>query len=73
MLTDNLHSVKDVAERLSVTTKTVKHYIATGKLEAYKIGGKYRISTEMLDSFLESSKYSVKSIDTRKTSGIITK
>lgn len=39
-------TVKETAELLRVGTPTIKRWIADGKLEAVKIGRKYRISSE---------------------------
>ena len=49
-------TTKDVAERLNVTTRTVRNLIECGKLKAYKIMKDYRIEEKDLQEFIEKSK-----------------
>jgi excisionase family DNA binding protein len=49
--------VKDIAERLNVTGKTVYREIAHGKLQAVKIGRVTRIDEEALFEYLNRSKH----------------
>ena len=44
------------AERLNVTTRTVRNLIECGKLKAYKIMKDYRIEEKDLQEFIEKSK-----------------
>jgi excisionase family DNA binding protein len=46
--------VEEVAERLLVDPQTVRRWIKSGKLKAYKPGREYRILSNDLDSFLEA-------------------
>jgi excisionase family DNA binding protein len=46
--------VEEVAERLLVDPQTVRRWIKSGKLRAYKPGREYRILSHDLDAFLES-------------------
>jgi excisionase family DNA binding protein len=46
--------VEEVAERLLVDPQTVRRWIKSGKLKAYKPGREYRILSNDLDAFLES-------------------
>jgi len=54
---DKLYSVKIVAEQLSIGYRKVLDLIAFGNIEAYKIGGEYRVSAYSLHKYLNSSKY----------------
>ena len=49
-------TTKDVAERLNVTTRTVRNLIECGKLKAYKIMKDYRIEEKDLQEFIDNSK-----------------
>lgn len=49
-----MHSIKDVAKMLSVSTKTVYRLINQGKLAMVKIGRSTRIDEAELDNFLLS-------------------
>lgn len=46
------YSVDDVADGLSVSSKTVRRKINDGELRAHRIGRQVRISKEDLDAFL---------------------
>ena len=48
-----LFGVKEVAELLSVTPRTIMNYIKDGRLRAVKIGGRWRISKDNLKAFCE--------------------
>ena len=45
-------SVKQVAEMLSLTPRTIYKYIKSGKLKAYKIGYVWRIYEQDLEEFI---------------------
>jgi excisionase family DNA binding protein len=47
-MTEDLYSVEQVAEMLGLHVKTVRHYVADGRLKAVRIGKQYRISGEDL-------------------------
>ncbi len=47
-----LLTIADVAERLRVNAKTVRRWIATGELPAYKVGRQWRVAEEDLSAFL---------------------
>jgi excisionase family DNA binding protein len=49
-------TVEEVAKRLKVHIKTVRHWINTGELEAMDIGRGYRISKSDLQAFIEKRK-----------------
>ncbi len=49
---DTLLTVKDVAERLQVSTKTVRRWIKNNELEYFVFGAQYRISEKDLEYFM---------------------
>jgi len=51
---DKLLTIKEVAEILRVSERSVNRYIEAGKLKASKIG-QWRIKQSDLDEFLEKS------------------
>jgi excisionase family DNA binding protein len=50
----SLHSIATTAKRLDVSEKSVRRYVDSGRLPAYKIGGQIRILEEDFRSFLAS-------------------
>lgn len=56
MQTDTLYSPLQVAQKLGVHRITVYHWIKTGKLEASKYGGVWRVSESALDRMAEEGK-----------------
>lgn len=46
------YSTQDVADRLGVSIFTIRRYIQSGKLEAVKLDGGYRVHRAALDAFL---------------------
>jgi len=49
-------TVKQVAEKIQVTKRTVYDWIRQGKLQAYRAGRQYRITDEQLEAFLTQKK-----------------
>jgi len=47
-------TVADVAEILNVNERTVRRWIDVGDLAAHKLGRQWRISTQDLNTFLQS-------------------
>ena len=47
-----VYTLKEVSEVLKVTERTLLTYIKEGKLKANKIGGKWIISQENLQNFI---------------------
>jgi excisionase family DNA binding protein len=45
-----LYSVEQVAERLGLHVRTVRHYVREGRLKAVRIGKQYRVAREALES-----------------------
>lgn len=48
-----LHSLQEVAERFGVNERTVRRWIGSGALQAYKLGHQWRISQTDIDTFLQ--------------------
>lgn len=49
-------SVKQVAERLNLSERSILNLIKEGRLPAFRIGGVYRIEESDLNTFINSSK-----------------
>ena len=49
-MSQELYSVEQVAERLGLHVKTVRHYVREGRLKAVRIGKQYRIAREDLEA-----------------------
>ena len=49
----NLLTIKEAADRMSVSTKMIYRLMNRGKLRKVKIGGATRISEDDLNSYLE--------------------
>ncbi len=52
---DKIYTIKEVAEKLNVSEKTVRRYIAKSALTAFKIGGRWRIKEEDLHNYMNHS------------------
>ena len=51
-------TTSEVAERLKVSTKTVRNLIDAGKIVAFRFGKEYRVDENDLEFFIERSKVS---------------
>lgn len=51
---DTLYTPKQVAEKLSLAPFTIRKYIKDGKLKAFKIGNRLRITEKELKRFTET-------------------
>ena len=49
-------SVEDIAKELGLTEETIRTYIRSRQLTAYRVGNTYRIKREDLNRFLERRK-----------------
>lgn len=47
------YSVKEIAELLKVSPRTIYKYVLNGMLKGYKIAEKWRFSKEQIDKFLK--------------------
>lgn len=54
-LENELLSINEVAKALKVSPVTVKRYIANGKIDSIKIGGKRRVYQKALESFVNGN------------------
>lgn len=52
----DLWSVAEVAVKLQVSARSVRRYIASGRLAAVRFGRGYRVASEALTAFLEASR-----------------
>ncbi len=50
-----IYSVKEVAEKLGTTERTLRGYIKGGRLRAQKVAGHYTITEESLRDFLNAT------------------
>jgi excisionase family DNA binding protein len=46
-------TVKQAADLVQVHDRTIRYWIRTGKLKAYRVGGRVRISRADLDAMIE--------------------
>lgn len=53
---EKLYSIKEVAEKLEVTVRSVRNWINAGQLNAYRFGSHFKISHEDLETFIKNSK-----------------
>jgi len=51
-----IYTVKEAAKILKVNPKTVRKYINDGKLEASKLGNRFRIKEGDLENFFDANK-----------------
>ena len=60
-LTDlKLYTLKEIAPILGVTYRTVVNYVQKGKLPAKKIGGKWKVSGEMIRAWIDGAESNIK-------------
>jgi excisionase family DNA binding protein len=52
---DKLYTLKEAAELLNVSTKTVTRYIKQGNLKASKLGSQWRIKPSEVERFVDKS------------------
>lgn len=53
---NKIYTIKEIAEILQVTERTVYTWARSGKLKAIKIGKSWRVTQEALDEFLQGEK-----------------
>jgi excisionase family DNA binding protein len=59
-MTDEILTLKEVAEYLKLAEKTAYRLAAEGKLPGFKVGGSWRFKREDIESWIEKSKTSQK-------------
>lgn len=47
---------REVSEKLNVSRPTVLRWLRTGKLEGFRVGGRWRVTPEALADFLAAGK-----------------
>jgi len=52
IMSQEMYSVEQVAERLGLHVRTVRNYIRDGRLKAVRIGKQYRIAPEDVDALM---------------------
>ena len=50
-----IYTLKELEALLKVTNRTLLRYIESGRLEAFKVGGRWRVTEEALEKFLTAS------------------
>ncbi len=50
---EKYYTTEEIAERLMIAVITVRRWILSGKLSAYRIGKNYRVSETQLKNFLQ--------------------
>jgi excisionase family DNA binding protein len=55
IMTDNLMTPEEVAEKLNVTVNTVREWLRSGELTGVKLGRIWRVRTEDLKAWVESN------------------
>lgn len=50
---ENLYTVKEAAEKLSMVEGTIRNWIYDGKLKAVKVGGSIRIPEEAIKEIIK--------------------
>ena len=50
-------SIKDIAARLGMSTKTVRRWIDAGELPVHRLGRQLRVSENDLDLFLHQNRH----------------
>lgn len=53
MTREHVYTVEEIAELLRTSPRTVRTWIAAGKLRAFKAGQQYRIRQSALDEFMQ--------------------
>lgn len=52
MTQEEVYTIEEAAKILKVSTETIRKLIASGELEARRVGRQYRITREAIDKFL---------------------
>lgn len=50
-----LYTLKELETVLGVTYRTLLTYVESGKLKAFKIGGRWKVTKEQLKEFLDNA------------------
>lgn len=56
---EQFYTASDVASKLKVHVETVKRWLRNGDLEGIRIGGRWRISEDAVQKFIDTHKEAV--------------
>lgn len=56
MMGEKAYRIKHIAKILNLSIETVRRYVRSGKLEAYRYTSEYFITQSQLDKFIENTK-----------------
>ena len=62
--------LKEVAELLKVSEKTIYRWVKDGKIPCYRINHQYRFRTDEINQWAVSNKYEIAEINLEKDSSI---
>lgn len=51
---DKLYTAAQVAQRLSLSTETIRRYVRQGKLQSLKVGQQLRITEAQIQEFIKA-------------------
>lgn len=63
---ERLYTVEDIANMLSLTTRTIRNYLKEGILKGRKIGGQWRFTEEELKNFMDNGAFATELFNQRK-------
>lgn len=55
-MSEQFYTIKEVAQHLKVSERTIHNWIKVGELNSYKVGRLTRISKEQLEEYLQKEK-----------------
>ncbi len=58
-MSEDILTIRDVAEYLKVTEKTVYGLAQKGKIPGFKVGGQWRFRREDIDQWIEEKKVTI--------------
>lgn len=66
------YSIEELAELLGVTTRTIRNYLKDGKINGFKIGGRWKFSRDNIEEYIYNHKNEILNIDKLQNQGIDT-
>jgi excisionase family DNA binding protein len=63
---EKLYTVEEIANMLSLTTRTIRNYLKDGNLKGRKIGGQWRFTEEELKNFMDNAAFATDLFNQRK-------
>ncbi len=49
------YTIPDLAEMFGVHSRTIRRLIDDGEIQAFRVGAQWRVSSEQLDNYIEST------------------